>query len=279
MNELSPQESNEANLDEVSSPWDELSDYADKKLDTDQLEPTEPTDWQEFEGLLDTLGFPEDTHDRADFIEGMVTSGEDIKSLSVAIHEVLVPGVESAENDEPGTIRDREGNVTATLATHEEREEIFDEASKLIKQLGEKRGESTFDDDQAYLDRVANVIGATIVEAHYFKDGNGRLARTLSYLVARGEKDPEWDNSVGGQPGSALRLMTSSKEGQRDGKRNPNRTDKLSDGFSPFGFIPQKNVEALEVIRSTAGIDVPLDEKNAYLEQIKLDRGGMLYGD
>lgn len=281
MNEYTPQSSEETDPNiQASSPWDSLANYADAKThERGELEATEPTNWQEFEGLLDTLGFPQDTHDRADFIKGMITSSEDIKNLGVSIHEVLVPGVESVENDQRGTIRDREGKITSVLATHEEREEIFDETAELIQQLSGKRGDLASADDQAYLDRVANVLGAAIVEAHYFTDGNGRLARTLAYLVARGEKDPEWDDSVGGEPGSALRLMTSSKEGQRNGKRNPNRMDNMSDGFSPFGFIPDKNTSALNVVRSAAAVDIPLSDKQAYTKQVRLSSGGMRYGD
>lgn len=174
---------------------------------------------------------------------------------------------------------DVEGRVKTELATPEDRTVIFSTAADAICKLSEERsGDLTGDSDQAYLDRVANILGMTIVLAHYFKDGNGRLARAAAYLISAGRANTGWDKLLGGAPGAALRYMTSSKEAQRKGVRNPNRIDDAGDAFSPLGFIPEGNLTATETIGSAAGIGIPLKETRKYLDQFARSGSSMVYG-
>jgi hypothetical protein len=244
-----------------------------------EKDPLEPANWEDFERRLEEIGIPEDPHERSVFIGKMITSGDDIEKFGVLLHEVLVPGVDSVENSGRGGVMDLEGRVRAELATPEERRGIFSAAANAISKLSEERSaDLTGNSDQAYLDRVANILGMTIVLAHYFKDGNGRLARTAAYLVSAGRVNTGWDELLGGAPGAALRYMTSGKEAQRKGARNPNRIDDFGDAFSPLGFIPENNMTAIETIHSAAGIGIPLKDMKKYLGQFSRGDSSMLYG-
>lgn len=67
-----------------------------------EKDPLEPTNWEDFEERLDAIGIPDDPHERADFVAGMLRSGDDVEKFGLLLHEVLVPGVDSVENSGRG---------------------------------------------------------------------------------------------------------------------------------------------------------------------------------
>ena len=273
MEKINTSGENQGSSNNEQSPWDilqpEVSDYSEK-------DPLEAPDWTNVERLLDEVDIPKDPRERADFVAAILTDKKDLELLTVAMHEVLVPGVDTTPNQKAGAILNPSGDVIKATASPEEREEISEYASDLIRQLNEIRSKTG--DDQSYLDRVANIVGMETVLKHTYEDGNGRLARVMAHLISAGPENQEWDDELGGEPGSALRFMSSSKEGQRlTGGRNPNRIDSLGDSYSPVGFIPAEGLSSREILDRAAGIGIAFSDKENYKKQYA--SAGMMYGD
>ena len=248
--------------------------YNEQQSTSTEKDSLQPANWDgEVAPLLEKVDFPKDTHERADFVEAMFANRKDREALVVALHEVLVPGVDSVPNERAGIIRDSHGEITAMLASPEEREEIGEYADSVIQQVIELR--KTKVNDQAFLDRMANIVGLETVLKHTMKDGNGRVSRVAAHLIAAGPENPEWDNELGGAAGAAMRLMASGKEARHLG-RDPNRIDTMSDGFIPLGFIPAEGMSACDILRNAAAVDIQLDNQKLCTEQYA--SAGMVYG-
>lgn len=218
---------------------------------------------------IEHIAMPTDVHERADDVATNFSRGIDIDMFALALHQVLVPGVESIPNETAGKMRDQSGAVTAELAQPEDRAAIYETAASRIQELAMKRRGP--EDDEAFLARVANIVGLTIVMAHTYADGNGRTSRVMAQLIAGGPAGGRDDPRFGGDDG-ALRFMASSKEASG---RDPNRTDSFSDGYKPLGFIPASGQSYEAILRNAAALDLRFDDTDAYAAQYQ--SGGMAY--
>lgn len=136
-------------------------------------------------GILQETGFDNyNAEDRLRLIES--ADLEDFKSVLDKFHSLLAPETEPTESSLRAKLIDpRTGETTGYLVEPEDRDKILNHALTNAKKLidGYRNGGGSIDD---VLRRCANLAGLSIVLAHRYEDGNGRTARAVSELVARG---------------------------------------------------------------------------------------------
>lgn len=201
------------------------------------LEP-EPN-WEDVSERLDILNVPNDPESRAkDVAANLAGSGKDIYYLSMAIHQVLVPGVESKPTDYPMKVSSPDGSKSTEMALPEERMAIFDYASELIQQLDKQnKGEH----NQEFLERASNIMALSIVLAHSYQNGNGRTARLIGGLVRDGRLGSDED----------LKVL---------GKGRPET------GFRITSYVPRnENLKPEQILETAASLDIPLSDNQTYV--------------
>jgi hypothetical protein len=214
-----------------------------------EAEYVEP-DWDQVFERVEALRIPTDEHERAEDIARNFSTGKDIEMFGKAIHDVLVPEVESMPADRAiKAIDPKTGKIEREFLQPEERPVIFEQAADYIKQLYEMRGSNS--DDEAFLARVASVVALTITSAHSYKNGNGRLARTMAELIRNGTTNKEDFVLVGTER---------------------NVSEKQQNGFRIYSYrqIGQsidRGESDYDVIRIAASTNIPYDQNKAYFDQ------------
>lgn len=205
-----------------------------------------PADWDAVFGRVEQLSIPEDVHDRADDVAKHFVDGVDIEMFGKALHDVLVPDVESMPVEHTMKLHSLvTGEVTRSFASPEERPFVYQRAADTIRQLAAMR--SGPDDDDAFLVRAANVVALTIGQAHSYENGNGRVARFVAELIVDGTKNKD-----------DLVLLGSSRE------REKRETGRMIPSFVQRYESIDKGETDADVIAAAAGLDIPLADREAY---------------
>jgi len=208
--------------------------------------PVEPN-WQDVSKTLDRIGIPEDPKQRVEDIRNNFSEGRSLEALTQAVHQVLVPHVESVPVDRRMTVVTSEGEVTELLEP-EKRSALFDHAADLIKKLSETYSEGN---EEQFLERVSNIVALTIVMAHSYSDGNGRTARLIGGLIRNGRQKDEKNDEE-----NEKELRELGKNRQKTGKVVYSYLPKSSSGLNPE--------ETLDV---AASLDLDWDNNGEYNER------------
>lgn len=196
-------------------------------------------DWEAINERISELAIPQDSGERAyDVAHHLVRDGTDIKMLSFALHQALVPEYRTVEIDAPHSVGD--GEHSTQLAHPQERKAIFDTAAEHICSLIPEMERSEQYD--SFLQRAGDLMGMAVVLTHLFAEGNGRTSRVLGELIAFG---PQSEN---------LRIA---------GTNRPER------GFRISSYMPKSDTTAMQALETIAGIGIPLDDTDTYQAQLK----------
>ena len=189
---------------------------------------------------LEALELSPDTRTRAEQVASLM-SGEAVLQAATIVHE----GVAPSEAHFPSSVA-REvvnnGVLVAKLLQPAERAPLLSKAVDLIHQLDAKRQPG---EEQAFLNRSANILAMGLVMTHHFEDGNGRTARTLAHAVRYGSAMSP-DNKAD------IDLMS---------------TNRPLTGFRVTAYLPLKagrDMAAAELLDAVASVDVPLAEHESY---------------
>lgn len=188
---------------------------------------------------IDQLSIPVDVHDRANDVANHFTRPEDLQMLLAAIHDVAVPGYATRETDFAAQA-DNGREAGTVLAQPHERASIFVTASEMIRELSSMRSGEQL--DQAFLDRVGNIVAIASVWAHTYADGNGRTARITADLLRYG---PESGNL-------AVAMKNRDEYGPGD--------------IRISSYVPKNGLSAKEALRAAASLDVPMSDEHSYAE-------------
>lgn len=200
-------------------------------------------DWNRVFERIDVLKLPDETNERADDIARNFATGTDIEMFGKAIHDVVVPDIESMAADYAVKVG---GEKTAEP---EERAEIYEQAAEYIKQLDTlRRAEG---DSEEFLRRAANVIALSMVGAHTYENGNGRTARVMAELIRHGSNNK-----------ADLMVLATERD----------ISQKQQGGFRIYSYVPswrskEQGVSIQDTIRAAASVDIPLSQKQTYLER------------
>lgn len=200
-------------------------------------------DWNRVFERIDIIGFSEDVHARADDVARNFTTGKDIEMFGKAIHDIVVPDIESMPVDYAVKVGGRE------LAQPGEREAMYKQAAAYIAELNAMR--QTPADDEEFLRRVSSVVGLTAVGTHSYANGNGRTSRVMAELIRNGSSERD-DLKIYGT--------------ERD------ISEKQLNGLRIYSFMPtyesrDAGVTIDETIAAAASTDIPLDQREAYLKR------------
>lgn len=213
---------------------------SEQKSDAYRTDRDPSADIEHVQARLDQLSVPADVHDRADDIATNFARPQDIRMLLAAIHDVAVPGIATREVDYTVHAESRDGTRTA-LASPDERQAIFDSASMMINELARMRANNE-SHDQAFLDRVGNIVALAGVWAHSYADGNGRTARIAGDLLRYGPDS--------GNLGVAM---------------------KARDEYGPgdiriTSYVPKGDTSPADALAAAASLDIPFDDAPRYAE-------------
>lgn len=194
---------------------------------------------------IEGLALAPEVVDRASQI-AQNTSPEGILKAIIDLHTELAPEVPHEPSSEARSIvNPTTGEVSSILAKPEERMKLFDRAAETIKALGESLQPGQ---EQAFLNRSANVLALTVVLAHTFEDGNGRTARTLAHAVRYGSE-----------------INDENKDDYEVIGRN-----RTTEGFRITSYVPTKDgstKSASELIEAAASLDIPLSDTAEYQQR------------
>jgi hypothetical protein len=165
----------------------------------------DPTpEWTDVAERIDQINIPQDAHERAnDVAENFGKRGVDIEMVAQAMHQVLVPHIETIPTDYRMRVGSPDGNRESELMHPEDRAEFFEQAARLIGELNSRRGDN---DDEAFLERASNVVALSIVLAHPYANGNGRTARLIGGLLREGPESEDLNVLGTERPGSGFRI-------------------------------------------------------------------------
>lgn len=187
------------------------------------------------------IALPEDLNERASDIARNFRRPEDIRLLLAAIHDVAVPGFATRETDF-ASVADNGHDEPTTLASPEERTSVFGQASDLLNSLSSMRMLDG-SQDQAYLDRVGNVVALASVWAHTYADGNGRTARVTADLLRYGPNSANLEIAMKG------------------------RDEYGPEDIRISSYVPKKTFSPSEALSIAASLDIPLLQEADYLER------------
>lgn len=215
-------------------------------LDKNEVGP----DWGAVFQRIEALCIPEDQHERADDIAKNFSSGRDIEMFGKALHDVLVPDVQSTPTERAiKSVDPNSGEVVRVFLEPKERSIIFDLAADYIRKLSEMR--ASRDDDEQFLIRAASVVALAITLAHSYENGNGRLARMIAELVRYGSRNKD----------DLILLGTERDVSQK--QKNGFRID----SYRQFGNSIDRGESDYDVMRIAASPDTPLEKKEEYVRK------------
>lgn len=217
-----------------------LHSGSEQRSDAYRTDRDPAADIEHVRARLDQLSVPTDVHDRANDVAESFNRPQDIQMLLAAIHDVAVPGIATREVDYTVQAESRDGTQTA-LAAPNERQAIFEAASAMINELALKRG-SNEATDQAFLDRVGNIVALAGVWAHSYADGNGRTARIVGDLLRYG---PDSGNL-------SVAMKGRDEYGPED--------------IRIASYVPKGHTSPADALAAAASLDIPLDDEPGYLE-------------
>lgn len=197
----------------------------------------DPTpEWSDVAERIDQISVPQDLHERADDVAlNFGKRGMDIEMVAQAMHQVLVPHIETIPTDYNMQVASPDGARQTELMHPEDRADFFDQAAKLIGELNDQRGEA---DDEAFLARASNVVALSIVLAHPYANGNGRTARVIGGLLREGPQSED------------LKVLG---------------TERPESGYRINSYLPRdETLTPLEVLRAAAALETPLSDTEAY---------------
>lgn len=209
-----------------------------------------PANWDDVFGRVELLGIPEDVHDRAEDFARHFTTGMDIEMFGKALHDVLVPDVDSSPVDYPmKAVNPSDGEVSKVFKQPEERSKVFQDAADYVGKLAAMR--QSPDDDQAFLSRVAHVVALAIGQAHSYQNGNGRLSRFIAELVREGTANRD-----------DLKILGTERD----------VSQKQMNGFRVFSYLQRyQSVDRGEtdedVLSIAASTDIPLSDIQEYQDR------------
>ncbi len=210
-----------------------------------------PADWDVVFGRIEQLSIPENKHARAEDIARHFSRDVDIEMFGKALHDVLVPDVESMPTNYAMKLRNKSGELTRVLATPDMRAGIYQQAAEYIRQLAEMRREST--DDDAFLARAANIVALAIVQAHAYENGNGRTARVAAELICDGIQNRDDLILLGTERGRIKRETGSSIQ-----------------SFSQRYESIDKGESDADVMSIAASLDIPLADRTTYFTKANM---------
>jgi hypothetical protein len=200
----------------------------------------DPTpEWSDVVERIEQINMPQDTHERAnDVALNFGKRGVDIEMVAQAVHQVLVPHIETIPTDYSMQVASRDGGKQTELMRPEDRAEFFDQAAQLINKLNEQRDDG---DDEAFLERASNVVALSIVLAHPYANGNGRTARLIGGLLREGPQSED------------LKLLS---------------TERPDSGYRINSYLPRDEaLTPLEVLRAAADLETPLSKTEEYQQR------------
>lgn len=198
----------------------------------------DPTpEWGDVVERIDQINIPQDMHERAnDVATNFGQRGMDIEMVAQAMHQVLVPHIESVPTDYSMQVASPDGSRVTELMKPEDRTAFFDQAAQLVGELNDLRGEG---DDEAFLARASNVVALSIVLAHPYANGNGRTARLIGGLLREGPASEDLKTLGAERPES---------------------------GFRVTSYRPRDEaLTPLEVLRAAAALETPLSDQQTYM--------------
>lgn len=202
--------------------------------------PLEPK-WDDVKERLELLSIPDDPEQRAEeVVKDFASSGKDIYYLSMLVHQVAVPQIESIPTDYAMKVASPSGERPTILIDPNERMELFDYAASLIRELDSKRTEAN---SREFLERSSNIMALSIVLAHSYADGNGRTARLVGGLIRDGYSNNE-----------DIELLS---------KNRP------ENGFRINSYVPRDSTKKPEeILQAAASLNVPLERSKEYEQSI-----------
>lgn len=207
--------------------------------------------WNRVFDRIGELNIPADLHERAKVITELFSNGEDIEMFGRAIHDVLVPEAVSVPVERKMTVVNPEtGEIKRFFLDPVERKALYDHAAKVIHELAKMP--RTPDQDNVFLMRTANVIAMTIVFVHSYENGNGRLARVMAELIRYGYEHPDDIKLIGTERDISQSEMS---------------------GFRIYSYLQkgssiENGEDEYDVINNAASLEVPLSEKEMYLQKV-----------
>lgn len=200
----------------------------------------DPTpEWNDVVERIDQINMPQDINERAnDVAFNFGKQGIDIEMVAQAVHQVLVPHIETIPTDFNMKVQSPDGSRSTVLMHPEDRAELFDQAAKLVSGLNDRRGDS---DDEAFLARASNVIALSIVLAHPYANGNGRTARLIGGLLREGPQSEDLKTLGAERPESGFRINS---------------------------YLPRDaSLTPLEVLQAAAALETPLSDSETYMSE------------
>jgi hypothetical protein len=200
----------------------------------------DPTpEWGDVVERIDLINVPEDMSERAnDVAANFGQRGMDIEMVAQAMHQVLVPHIETVPTDFNMEVGSPDGSRSTVLMHPEDRAAFFDQAANLVRELNERRGAG---DDEAFLARASNVSALSIVLAHPYANGNGRTARVIGGLLREGPQSED------------LKVLG---------------TERPTTGFRINSYLPRdESLTPLEVLQAAAALETPLSDSETYMSQ------------
>lgn len=205
-----------------------------------------PADWDQVFTRVEQLGVPEDEHERAEDVARHFIDGVDIEMFGKALHDVLVPDVESMPVNHTMKLYSLvTGEETRSFAKPEERAAVYARAGDAIKQLAVMR--QSPNDDADFLMRAANIIALSIGQAHSYENGNGRTARFIAELLYAGTKNKDDLMILGG-----ARERTARERGMT-----------IPSFVQRYESVDAGETDA-DVIAAAASLDIPLSDRQTY---------------
>ena len=196
-------------------------------------------EWNDVNDRLEVLNIPSDPEVIAeDVLNNLADSGLSIEMTAQALHQVLVPNIESRRTDYAMNIESRDGSSKIELVSPDKRKKVFKKASQLIQDLGEQVNSGLTEN---FLKRAGNLMAMSVLLAHSFCDGNGRTARAVGELIRNGTTEIE-----------DFKILIQ------------NRPEK---GYKINSYVPKNELKVAsydKVLEAVAGLEIPLGDNAAY---------------
>jgi hypothetical protein len=163
-----------------------------------------------------------------------------------ALHGVAAPDTPQVIQDKQAVLRNPSGEVTKRLANPEDRHLIVKSGLSSIQRIVDM-SRSVEGSESAALQRIADVVGYTITETHFYEDGNGRTSRIAAELIRHGVDEPE-----------IIELLGESRDVSR-----------ARGGMIMTGYIPKQGVEYKQAMDAIVAEDLPLSSSASdYRKQV-----------